>query len=157
MTTTSGTIVDIGHAAFACHDVEASLRFYELLGLTESFRLNHDDGSLMLVYLHVAGDRFIELFPNGPDPSHRPAEGSYRHLCLMTDDLLGTVESLRSQGVTIDVEPKQGLDLNMQAWITDPDGNKIELMQIDPRSPQRAVSEGREPAPLEHLAVPARR
>jgi lactoylglutathione lyase len=157
MTTTSGKIVDIGHAAFACHDIEASLDFYEKLGLTESFRLNHDDGSLMLVYLHVAGDRFIELFPNGPDPANRPPQGSYRHLCLMTDDLSATVVSLRTQGVTIDVEPKQGLDLNMQAWIRDPDGNQIELMQIDPRSPQRAVAEGREPAPLEHLAVPAKR
>lgn len=157
MSMNAGKIVDIGHAAFACHDVEASLRFYELLGLTESFRLNHDDGSLMLVYLHVAGDRFIELFPNGPDPAQRPPQGSYRHLCLMTDDLTATVDGLRAHGVTIDVEPKQGLDLNMQAWIRDPDGNQIELMQIDPRSPQKAAAEGREPAPLDHLAVPAKR
>jgi lactoylglutathione lyase len=38
--------------------------------------------------------------------------------------------------VEIDVEPKTGADNNTQAWIHDPDGNKIELMQISPDSPQ---------------------
>ena len=42
-------------------------------------------------------------------------------------------------------EPKLGLDHNLQAWIKDPDGNAIELMQITPESPQRAVADGREP------------
>lgn len=28
------------------------------------------------------------------------------------------------------------MDKNWQAWIHDPDGNKVELMMIDPESPQ---------------------
>ena len=62
---------------------------------------------------------------------------SFKHTCLLTDDLLATVEQLRSQGITIEREPKQGLDHNLQAWIRDPDGNAIELMQISDESPQR--------------------
>jgi lactoylglutathione lyase len=38
--------------------------------------------------------------------------------------------------VTIHGEPKMGLDGNLQAWIRDPDGNVIELMQIADASPQ---------------------
>ena len=38
----------------------------------------------------------------------------------------------------IDREPKLGLDHNWQAWISDPDGNKIELMPLVKDSPQRA-------------------
>ncbi len=132
---------DLAHAAFAAADVNQTLAFYELLGIREAFRLNHDDGSLMLVYLHVAGDRFIEVFPGGPDadPERR---GSFMHLCLLTEDLLTTVETLRELGVAIDREPSTGLDTNLQAWVHDPDGNAIEMMQLSPDSPQRRIARG---------------
>lgn len=132
-------ITDIGHAAFGAYNLDATLAFYELLGIKESFRLYREDGSTMLVYLHVGGDRFIEVFPNGPEPDPKRTS-SFRHLCLLTDDLEGTVEELRAKGVTIDRELKQGLDTNLQAWISDPDGNAIELMQLSPESPQSQVA-----------------
>ncbi len=132
-------ITDLAHSAFRVHDLEKSLAFYALLGIKESFRLNHDDGSVMLVYLHIGADRFLELFPGG---ALENAEGSFMHLCLASDDLVGDVEMLRSKDVKIDVEPKMGLDLNLQAWIADPDGNAIELMQLSDQSPQRQVARG---------------
>jgi len=132
-------ITDIGHAAFAAHDLDRSLAFYATLGIHEAFRLHHEDGSLMLVYLHVAGDRFVEVFPGGPPPD--PArKGSFMHLCLLADDLRATVEQLRGAGVAIEREPKLGLDHNWQAWIRDPDGNSIELMQLADDSPQRQAA-----------------
>lgn len=136
-------ISDIGHGAFAAYDLDATLAFYELLGIRESFRLYNDDGSTMLAYLHVAGDRFIEVFPNGPEPD-RNRTSSFRHLCLLTEDLEGTVQALREKGVTIDREPKMGLDTNLQAWISDPDGNAIEIMQLSSESPQRQVARAAE-------------
>jgi lactoylglutathione lyase len=134
-------ITDIGHAAFAAHDLDRSLAFYALLGINEAFRLNREDGSLMLVYLHVAGDRFVEVFPGGPPPDPE-RKGSFMHLCLLADDLRATVEDLRAQGVAIERELKLGLDGNWQAWIRDPDGNSIELMQLAEDSPQRQVARG---------------
>jgi lactoylglutathione lyase len=135
---------DLAHAAFAASDIDRTLAFYELLGIREAFRLHHDDGSLMLVYLHVAGDHFIEVFPGGPalDPDRK---GSFMHLCLLTGDLRGAVETLRAAGVAIDREPSVGLDTNLQAWIHDPDGNAIELMQLSPESPQRRIARGEAP------------
>ena len=132
-------ITDLGHTAFAAHDLDRALAFYAQLGIRESFRLHRPDGSLMLIYLHIAGDRFIEVFPGGPPPDP-DRKGSFMHLCLLTDDLHATVEQLRASGVAIDREPKQGLDHNWQAWISDPDGNKIELMQLAEDSPQRRVA-----------------
>ena len=137
-------ITDLGHLAFAVHDVDRSLAFYTSLGLHEAFRLDHEDGSLMLVYLHVAGDRFIEIFPNGPAPDpHR--QGSFIHMCLVVDDLQATIAGFRNEGVTIEQEPKVGLDHYAQAWIRDPDGNSIELMQLAETSPQRQVTRGETP------------
>jgi lactoylglutathione lyase len=130
---------DLAHTAFAVHDVEATLAFYETLGISEAFRLHRDDGSLMLVYLHVGGDRFIEVFPGGPAPDP-DRQQSFKHLCLRTDDIHADVERIRGEGIPIDVEVKMGLDHNLQAWITDPDGNRIELMQLSETSPQRETA-----------------
>ncbi len=133
--------IDLTHTAFAVHDMEATLDFYRKLGISEAFRLHRDDGSLMLVYLHVADDRFIEIFPGGPDPG-TGAKSSFMHICLRSDDIEADVERLREAGVAIDVDVKTGLDHNLQAWIADPDGNKIELMQLVEESPQRRVARG---------------
>ena len=132
-------IIDLGHAAFAVHDLEASLGFYRKLGIDEAFRLHHPDGSLMLVYLHVGGDRFVELFLGGPAPESDRVH-SFQHVCLLTDDLRGAVERLRGQGVAIEREPVEGLDGNLQAWVRDPDGNAVELMQLADGSPQRRAA-----------------
>ena len=131
---------DLGHAAFAAHDLEKTLEFYALLGVREAFRLHHEDGSLMLVYLHVAGDRFLEVFPGGPPPLPDRVH-SFMHVCLLTDDIHAVCEHLRTEGVALDREPVVGVDGNWQAWVQDPDGNAIELMQLSEDSPQRkAVS-----------------
>jgi hypothetical protein len=53
-------ITDLGHPAFAAHNVDETIGFYGMLGIEKAFRLHQDDSSLMLVYLHVSGDRFIE-------------------------------------------------------------------------------------------------
>jgi len=136
-------ITDLGHPAFAARDVDLTLRFYKILGIEEAFRLHHDDGSLMLVYLHVSGDRFIEVFPGGPSPDP-DREQSFRHICLLTDDINAAVEGLRENGAPIDTEPLLGLDGNLQAWTHDPDGNQIELMQLSEQSPQRQTARASE-------------
>jgi lactoylglutathione lyase len=136
-------ITDLAHLAIAAYDLERSLAFYAGLGLHESFRLHNEDGSLMLVYLHITGDRFLEIFPNGPIPDPN-RQGSFMHLCLRVDDLQATVEHFQKEGVTIEQAPKIGLDHNLQAWIRDPDGNPIELMQLVENSPQRQVARGQE-------------
>jgi lactoylglutathione lyase len=140
-------ITDLGHPAFAAQNVDRTLRFFKIFGIEEAFRLHHDDGSLMLVYLHVSGDRFIEIFPGGPAPDPDRKQ-SFKHICLLTDDISAAVERLRRNGAPIDSEPLVGLDGNLQAWTHDPDGNQIELMQLAEDSPQRLTarsSEGSKP------------
>ena len=60
---------------------------------------------------------------------------SFRHICLEVDDIRTTVERLRSKGIEVS-EPKLGKDRSWQAWITDPDGNRIELHDYNPDSKQ---------------------
>lgn len=134
-------ITDIGHIALRTNNLEESIAYYELFGIRESFRLHHEDGSIFLVYLHVAGDRFIELFPPEAGEQIGPQK-RFLHLCLLTDDIHKLTNSLKEKGVPIDREPVVGLDGNWQAWTHDPDGNLIELMQLEAGSPQRRVAQG---------------
>lgn len=128
-------IKDIAHAAFKVRDLDESLKFYcDILGFREAFRLERD-GKVWIVYLQVAKETFIELFPD-PEFSRAPNQGSYHHLCLEVGDLHEAVDELRRRGLKVEGEPQRGQDLNWQFWIKDPDGNDIELMQISPESPQ---------------------
>lgn len=128
----------IAHMAFVVSDMEKSLKFYrDILGFAQIYALDDDAGKPWLIYLRVCNGTYIELFYGGKrtfQPTHETA--GFMHICLECDDIYQTVRDLESQGVKIDVQPNQGKDFNYQAWISDPDGNKIELMTIDKNSPQ---------------------
>jgi len=129
-------ITGIGHIAIRVSDLGAALRFYrDGLGFEEAFRLDRD-GEGWLVYLQVAAGQFVELFPGGEPAAGDAGEVGYMHLCLAVDDIQATVEELSERGVVFDGEPRLGLDGSWQVWTADPDGNRIELMQIMPDSLQ---------------------
>jgi catechol 2,3-dioxygenase-like lactoylglutathione lyase family enzyme len=69
-------------------------------------------------------------------PMMPKAEQSFKHICLLTDDISAAVERLRENGAPIDSEPPLGLDGNLQTWTHGPHGNQIELMQLSEQSPQ---------------------
>jgi len=124
-------LTSLAHIAIRARDLESLVSFYtEKVGLAEMFRLNQTDGSLMLVYLRITDDQYLEIFPNGVgDVPARNATGM-THLCLSVSDIEKSVAELEGAGVTIDTPLKTGLDHNRQAWISDPEGNRIELMEM---------------------------
>jgi len=132
-------ITHLGHVAIRVGDLEKALAFYqELLGLPEIFRLNHDDGTPWLVYLKVGEGNFIELFPGGgPRPEAEGNPVGYVHLCLHVEDMAKTLAELAGRGVDTSKGPSKGKDGNWQYWLTDPDGNRIELMELMPDGLQR--------------------
>ncbi|PQV64408.1 lactoylglutathione lyase [Abditibacterium utsteinense] len=126
-------IKSIGHAAFDCYDYEKTLDFYtRILGFEPMFDLPNDDGELWITYLRVSDEIFIELFPKSGE---RPAKsGSYSHLCLEVDDIEITAKTVTERGATLDNGGKinTGKDGNLQVWTKDPEGNRIEFMQLMP-------------------------
>ncbi len=135
-------ITGIGHVAFRITDLKRALDFYcGALGFREAFRLDREDEpSPWIVYLQIAPGHFIELFPGADKVAPQPGrDAGYNHFCLLVDDIHATVRDLAARGLTIEGEPTKGLDNNYQYWITDPDGNRIELMQITEVSPHAAA------------------
>ncbi len=125
----------LAHVCFEVADLDASVRFYsERLGLRPAFDFRNERGERFGVYLKAGPRAFLELFQAGC-PRQRPDGVSYRHVCFEVDDFPATLAALRGAGVEVRGEAL-GEDRSWQAWITDPDGNPIELHGYTPESRQ---------------------
>ncbi len=136
-------ITSIGHVAVRVADIDRSLAFYTgRLGFPEMLRLHRDDGSLWLVYLRVTDEQYLELFPDARGGRAPPEDANgLNHLCLTVGDIEAAIAGLVERGVPLLRPLKRGADGNRQAWIEDPDGNRIELMQMMPGSLQEQAVE----------------
>jgi lactoylglutathione lyase len=128
-------MTSLGHVALRVKDFDRSVAFYVgQLGFEEMFRLNRD-GKLWIIYIRVTDDQYIELFDEGVgDRAHAPEATGLNHFCLTVDDIDGVISGLAAAGVSLSRPKKMGLDDNLQAWVEDPDGNRIEFMQMMPGS-----------------------
>jgi lactoylglutathione lyase len=133
---TNLNISHIAHWALKVHDLDRSLDFYiNKLCFPEMLRI--DVPGLMLVYLRVTDTQFVELFPNGKG-REGPADDAVcvNHICLHTDDIDKTIAHLTKHDIPLWRPRNLGLDGNLQCWIKDPDGNRIEFMQMLPDNMQ---------------------
>jgi lactoylglutathione lyase len=131
-------IAGLAHVAIKVTDLDRSLAFYVgKLGFSEMLRLHKDDGSVWLVYLRITDDQYLEVFP-GAENDRAPGwnANGMNHMCLAVDDLKALVKEIDAAGIPLLMPLKLAVDGNWQAWIEDPDGNRIELMQMDPQSLQ---------------------
>jgi len=124
-------IIGLGHIGLKVKNIEKSLAFYtEILGLPEMFRL-HRDGRLWLVYLRITDQQYLEIFPEAVEDRAPDAESNgINHFCLIVDNIDTVVRQLSNQGIELFRSLKTGADNNRQAWIQDPDGNRIEFMEM---------------------------
>ena len=133
-----GRITGIGHVALKVHDLDKSLAFYrDKLGFPEMMRLDHPEGGIWLVYLRITDEQFIEIFPGAENERSPGWNGNaITHVCLTVDDLDAVVDRVEKAGIPLLIGKKTAADGNRQAWIEDPDGNRIEFMELNPASLQ---------------------
>jgi lactoylglutathione lyase len=127
-------VVGVGHVAIKVTDLDRSLDYYEKrLGFPEMLRLFNDDGTTWLVYLRITDEQYLEIFP-GAENDRAPgwAANGVNHICFTIDDLDASVARIEAAGITLLSPAKDGVDGNRQAWLEDPDGNRIELMEMAP-------------------------
>jgi lactoylglutathione lyase len=130
-------ITGIGHLAVVVSDMKRSTEFYSgVLGFQRVFEIPDAKGNPWISYFKIGKDQFIELFyPQNEEPASAKARIGFSHMCFLVDDMKRTEAEILKRGGTLDKPIKLGVDGNYQAWLKDPDGNKIELMQIMPGSP----------------------
>jgi lactoylglutathione lyase len=125
----------IGHIALRAKDIEKTVSFYrDVLGMKEAFRMYHGEGgAISAIYLCVAAGQFIEIFPNGT-AEHAIENNTigYAHLCIEVEDAAQALRELREKGIPVDRELQTGLSKCKMFWTHDPDGNRIEFMELTP-------------------------
>ena len=118
------------HLGLRVAHLDRSLAFYtavgyEVVGAVPETGLGH------LTMLKLPGDEFVTLeIVHDPDGAPVTAETRLSHLVIQVDSMDTTVAELTARG--IDTEPPTSHDDAgdfRTAWIVDPDGNRIELVQ----------------------------
>lgn len=114
------------HTMVRVRDLDASLRFYGLLGLKEVRRMDNPAGRFTLVYLAAPGDEDaqLELTWNYDDEDYGSAR-NFGHVAYAVDDIHALCAHLMANGVTINRPPRDG----RMAFVRSPDHISIELLQ----------------------------
>jgi lactoylglutathione lyase len=129
------------HTMIRVADIDATKRFFELLGLIEVNRFDHEQGRYTLVFMAAPGDEDaqVELTYNWPAedgsaPEQYTGGRNFGHLAYRVENIYETCQRLMDNGVTINRPPRDG----HMAFIRTPDGISVELLQdgrLEPAEP----------------------
>ena len=133
----------LAHLNFVTNDLEKIIDFYvNKLGMKVKFTLDNREGIPFGYYFACGDTTFLEFFDQrlavevwGGTVEELNIGTRYRHFCLEVTRLDEFCDTLKTRGVQVS-EIRLGMDNSRQAWITDPDGNAIELMEYGPSSLQ---------------------
>lgn len=137
-------MVQFLHTMVRVTDPDATIRFFELLGVKETRRFSSEQGRFTLIYLAAPGQDYeVELTYNWPaeDGSAETYAGgrNFGHLAFQVEDIYATCQTLADAGITINRPPRDG----HMAFVKTPDGISVELLQnghLEPREPWASMA-----------------
>ena len=115
------------HTMIRVSDPDATVRFFELIGLAEVRRFDNEAGRFTLIFLAAPGQEGVaevELTHNW-DPEDYTGGRNFGHLAYRVDDIHATCQRLMEAGVTINRPPRDG----KMAFVRSPDNISVELLQ----------------------------
>ncbi|RUT26734.1 lactoylglutathione lyase [Asaia sp. W19] len=124
------------HTMVRVRDLDKSVAFYKVLGMREIRRREVPDGRYTLVYMgfndNAHGEAEIELTYNWDQEGPYEIGSGFGHFAVGVPDAARTVETIRSAGgkVTREAGPVK-FGTTIIAFVEDPDGYKIEIIQKD--------------------------
>ena len=127
------------HTMLRITDPDASVAFFNLLGLEEVRRYEIEAGRFTLIFLAAPGQKDvaeIELTYNWPPEDGSDAEQydggrNFGHLAYAVDDIYALCQKLMDAGVTINRPPRDG----HMAFVRSPDNISVELLQKGEKLP----------------------
>ena len=116
------------HTMIRVKDLDATMKFFNLLGLEETRRHDNEKGRFSLVFMAAPGDEDcpIELTHNWDGDDGLPSDGRhFGHLAYETNDIYALCQKLMDAGVLINRPPHDG----RMAFVRSPDNISVELLQ----------------------------
>jgi lactoylglutathione lyase len=120
------------HTCYRIGDIDRSVAFYEALGFEELRRMPIRDEAIN-VFMGLPGDGArLELTYNFGVDSYDLGTG-YNHIAVTAEDLDGTLENLKAQGIEPEKPPYTVREGGSRlCFVRDPDGYRIELIEREP-------------------------
>ena len=122
------------HTCYRIGDIDRSVAFYSQLGFEERRRMPIGDEAIN-VFMGLPGeDPRLELTYNHGVDSYELGTG-YNHIAIAVEDLDGTLERLSASGIEPEKPPYRpgGRTTGSRiAFVRDPDGYRIELIEKQP-------------------------
>ena len=120
------------HTCYRIGDIDRSVEFYKALGFEEHGRLPIRDEAIN-VFMGLPGDGArLELTHNFGVDSYDLGTG-YNHIAVTAEDLDGTLERLKEQGIEPEKAPYTVREGGSRlCFVRDPDGYRIELIERNP-------------------------
>ncbi len=114
------------HSMLRVSDPDATIRFFNLLGLEERRRKDVPEGRFTLIFLGAPGDEGgeVELTHNWGEKGYA-GDRNFGHLAYEVDDIYASCQRLLEAGVTINRPPRDG----RMAFVRSPDAISVELLQ----------------------------
>ena len=122
--------MELIHTMYRITDPARSVAFYEALGLEKRREMPIRDEAVN-IFLGVPGEPLpeLELTYNFGVDSYEPGT-AYGHVALAVDDLDGTLENLKEQGIEPEKPPYQVREGGSRlCFVRDPDDYRIELIE----------------------------
>jgi lactoylglutathione lyase len=118
------------HFGIRVADIDRSLAFYTAVGYQVVGNVP-GTGIGDLTMLKLPGDEFVTIeLVHDPTGAAAPTGTGLSHFVIVVDSIDTTVAELATRGVdAAPAPPASGPDDVRTTWITDPDGNRIELVQ----------------------------
>lgn len=122
----------LAHVCIESADLDATERFYNVLGATRRFEFRNPRGLLIGYYLQFDNRTFLEVIR----VEAVRAEGAVRHFAIECDDVAAVREALLAAGFTAS-DKRLGGDHTWMVTCTDPNGVCLELHEYGPASMQQ--------------------
>ncbi|NES95299.1 MAG: lactoylglutathione lyase [Desertifilum sp. SIO1I2] len=133
------------HTMLRVGNLETSLKFYcDLLGMKLLRQKDYPGGRFTLAFVGYGDESdhsVLELTHNWDTESYDLGSG-YGHIALGVDDIYRTCEEIKARGGKVVREPgpmKHGS--TVIAFVEDPDGYKVELIQLGTQGSANQTSE----------------
>ncbi|ANY20912.1 Lactoylglutathione lyase [Tsuneonella dongtanensis] len=128
------------HSMIRVSDPQATVAFFELIGLKQVRQFDNEKGRFTLIFLAAPGQEGVaevELTYNWPPEDGSPGEEydggrNFGHLAYRVDDIYATCQRLMDAGHTVHRPPRDG----HMAFVKSPDGISVELLQEGHLPPQ---------------------